>query len=328
MLKFFARKKNGETAKRMFFAAFGKHPGWDDHIEDLGLETEQLVRVKRMLYVEGISGNVDSGAWDRLSDTQRLSGFDHLFLWWTASDVVAGQMWSSSDGKGRTRYPMVVCAQCSDLPLTWILKRVLPRLEEVRTQCVKTTSASAVKSILDKARRELRELARELGTSPQDPETVRGTLSVLANHSEMGKDHIGLLRILYMIEQGMPVSNARGNDKTSRVLPGSLHIRVPACTDSPSDSILLWSSFLFGEIDTSNSVLLLLPRGEPWLDIILGAPTRERLHCIRASLEAIPPTTDIPYTLDSDFIDRAKRRISASRSEAKEIFAAHPDPRR
>ena len=322
MLKFFTRRKNGGTANRVFLAAFGKHPGWDDHIEDLGLDTEQLVRVKRTLYVEGISGNVDSGAWDKLSETQRLGGFNHLFLWRTPADIVAGQIWSSADGKGRTRYPMIVCAQCLDLPLPWILKRVLPRLEEVRTQCINTTSAPLVRSVVDAARRDLRELAREVETSPQDPETVRGTLSVLADHSEMGKDHIGLLRILYMIEQGMPVNNARSGDKTSRVLPSSLHIRVPACTDSAQDSVLLWLSFLFGEIDTTNSVLLLLPQGESWVDIIIGSPTTKDLYCIRASREALPPTTDIPYTLDPDFRERAEQRISASRTVAKEACSA------
>ena len=37
-------------------AAFGKHPGWDDHVEDLGLETQSLNLAKTVLYVDGIGG--------------------------------------------------------------------------------------------------------------------------------------------------------------------------------------------------------------------------------------------------------------------------------
>ncbi len=32
-----------ETGRYIALGAFGKHPGWDDHIEDLGLETDSLI---------------------------------------------------------------------------------------------------------------------------------------------------------------------------------------------------------------------------------------------------------------------------------------------
>jgi hypothetical protein len=306
----------------VFLAAFGKHRGWDDHIEDLGLETEPLIHTKRTLYVEGISGNVESGAWDKLSDAQRLDGFDHLFLWRTASDVVVGRMWSSMDGKGRTRYPMVVCAHCLGLPLPWILRQVLPRLEEIEARCVNTASAPTVRSVVDNARDELRQFSQQTERSTDNPDIPGGTLAVLADHPKMGTDHVGLLRILYRIEQGVPATNASSDDRTTRVVPGSLHLRVPACADSPANSIVLWLSFLLGELDRSNPMILLLPLGESWVDILVGEPTAKDLFCIRASLKAIPPTTDIPYTLDPEFMERVKRRIASSRAQSRESSAA------
>ena len=39
--------------------AFGKHPGWDDHILGIGVETETLAQVKQALYVGGIGGQID-----------------------------------------------------------------------------------------------------------------------------------------------------------------------------------------------------------------------------------------------------------------------------
>jgi len=309
----------------MFLAAFGKHPGWDDHIEDLGLETERLIGMKRLLYVEGISGNVDSGAWAKLSETQRLEGFDHLFVSRKASDVVVGRMWSSSDGKGRTRYPMVVCAQCSSLPLSWVLQQVLPRLEHAKNRCVSTTSASAVRSVIDDTRRGLRELAQHIEASPEGLGMPEGTLAALADRPEMGKNYEGLLRILYRIEEWISANDGGGSDTTTRVVPGSFYIRVPACADSPADTIVLWLRFLLGEFDRSDSVILLLPLAESWIDIIVGEPTVKEFYCILASLEAIPRTTDIPYTLAPDFIDRVGRRIAASSLRGKATFPASSD---
>jgi len=345
MRRLFARKTSNacpratarEAANRVFLAAFGKHPGWNDHIDDLGLETELLVQVKRTLYLDGISGNVDSGAWEKLSEAQRLEGFDHRFLYrreqkgergkgrgehgggkgrgeqdGTGGEVVVGRMWSSMDGKGRTRYPMVVCAHCCGLPLSWVLQQVLPRLEDIRTRCVNTTSSLAVKAMLDDTRRQLRELTQQVEASSPDPGMPEGTLAVLARSPEMGKDHVGLLRVLYKIEQGMPADDARGGQPATRVVPGSLHVRVPACADSPPNTIRLWLSFLLEELDSSNAMILLLPLGERWIDIIVGQPSAREFYCIRASLEAVPRTTDIPYTLAPGFLEQAERRIAAS----------------
>ena len=48
-------RQNGPTVR---VAAFGKHPAWNDHVEDIGLESEPLVDLRRNLYVEGIGGGV------------------------------------------------------------------------------------------------------------------------------------------------------------------------------------------------------------------------------------------------------------------------------
>ncbi len=69
------------TGRFVALAAFGKHPGWDDHIEptpsgitpaDLGLETESLNLAKTVLYINGIGGQIDSGAWEKLDSAQHL----------------------------------------------------------------------------------------------------------------------------------------------------------------------------------------------------------------------------------------------------------------
>ena len=37
----------------IYIAGFGKHPAWDDHIDDIGLASETLVLTKQLLYSGG-----------------------------------------------------------------------------------------------------------------------------------------------------------------------------------------------------------------------------------------------------------------------------------
>jgi hypothetical protein len=56
-------------------------------------------------------------------------------------------------------------------------------------------------------------------------------------------------------------------------------------------------------------VLALLPAGQPWLDLVVGTPTVSQIYCVRASLQAMPLTTQIPYTLEPQFVARANAKI-------------------
>ena len=58
-LKIFLRDRLDQSIQ---LAGFGKHPAWDDHIDDLGLSTETLVIIRRVLYSEGIGCQVSSVA--------------------------------------------------------------------------------------------------------------------------------------------------------------------------------------------------------------------------------------------------------------------------
>jgi len=63
IVKRFYPKGQDDPSEKVFVAAFGKHPAWDDHIDDIGLDMDTLIAAKRILYVQGIGGNIDSGSW-------------------------------------------------------------------------------------------------------------------------------------------------------------------------------------------------------------------------------------------------------------------------
>ncbi|HUW18312.1 MAG TPA: hypothetical protein VMW16_03340 [Sedimentisphaerales bacterium] len=305
-------KAQDAPSEKVFVAAFGKHPGWDDHIEDIGFETDILVAVKRMIYVQGIGANIDSGSWDKLQQNQLIEGFKHVFVWCMEKNVVVGRMWSSRDGKGRSSYPMAACVQCCQLPLRWVLENIVPRLEKIEEACVSTTSPDKVRMTIENARNELRQLAQECQSPPDSPVVYPDALSRLADNPEMGPNREGLLRILYHIER--EVGRYRLNSDKTRELRPTL-LRVPVLSSASQESMLLWISFLLAELGRSTPLLVLMPLSESWMDIIIGEPTESRLYCLRANVAVIPLTSSIPYNMDAEFIERADKLIADSGSD-------------
>ena len=310
-LKRFTPKGHNLASERIFVAAFGKHPGWDDHIDDIGFETNIVVAVKRMLYVQGIGGNVDSGSWDKLEKDQLIEEFKHVFFWYIDGNLIAGRMWSSQDGKGRKSYPFVVCVQCSKLPIGWIFENILPQLEQIETKCTATTSASDVRMVIQSSNQELRQLAQRFDRSQSPITTYPDALAKLAKRPEMGPNQEGLFRTLYHIDR--EVGRHRANNTSSMALR-STSLRIPTSPDTMLESILLWSSFLRERFGTNVPVLFLLSLKNDWMDIIIGEPTELQIYCLRASLKVIPLTSNIPYNMDSEFINQANKLIHGHRS--------------
>ncbi|MHC4692676.1 MAG: hypothetical protein ACYS67_08035 [Planctomycetota bacterium] len=305
--KGFNQRGRNAASKRVFIAAFGKHPGWDDHIDDIGLETDVLVTVKRILYIQGIGSNIDSGSWDKLEEDQRLEKFQHVFMWCLNGDVVVGRLWSSQDGKGRSSYPMVVCVQCSKLPLQWILTNIIPRLEEIEQACKDTTSADDVHRIIEDARNQIRQLVSQ-GCEPARKNKIKCSqvLSKLAELSELGPDRQGLHRVLYHIDREI-IHAGSGGGKGGKLRPAL--IRLPGSAPYEQEKVLLWINFLLAKFGSKTHILVIIPLSDPWIDIVIGEPQGLHLFCLRASVSVVPLTSSIPYRLDSEFLAQTNQLI-------------------
>jgi len=318
ILRKIARRFNAGAEKgpseRVFAAAFGKHPGWDDHIDDIGLETDILVAVKRILYIQGIGGNIDAGSWDKLEQDQRVEKFGHAFVWCMNGSVVIGRLWSSRDGKGRSSYPMVVCVQCSKLPLPWVLKNILPRLEGIEQACTGTTSADGVRRIIEDARNQFRELAQGCEPARKIKVERSNVLSKLAELPEMGPDRQGLHRVLYHIDREI-VHAGSGGGKSGEWRPAL--IRLPGSSPAVQENVLLWINFLLAKFGINMHILVIMPLLDPWIDIVIGEPTDLHFFCLRASVNVVPLTSSIPYRLDSEFVAQTNQLIDDSQSDSK-----------
>ena len=306
------RRLGAVHGRQIFLAAFGKHPGWDDHIEDIGLDTESLVQAKQLLYLEGIGGAIDSGAWEKLEPDRQIPLFKHLFLWRRAGQFLLGRLWSSKDGKGRERYPMIVCAHVIGLPLDWAVQHVLPRLAEIQNACQTARTAAEVQAIL---RRELDALRQSLATTPLEPGAIDrfapGRERFLASPL-WEANHQGLLRILHQIRsQWTTYTNPKGLDPNGDITVKPQQIRVATAAQSPDEALVLWSRFFNLPLTPGTPLLLLLPWEESWVDAIVGEPTTQELFCLRASPKTVPLANSIPYNLDTETKQRSEEIISA-----------------
>ncbi len=306
-----------DLGTRLSLAAFGKHPGWNDHIDDLGVETDRLVAVKRALYSEGIAGNIDSGTWDNLDPARRAEGFDHAFVWRGPDGLVVGRIWSSSDGKGRRKYPMILAAQTEGLPLRFVTERVLPRLRQLEDECRAAESAGTVISLVDAARTELRREADRAGRVLTEPLPPPAAVSRLADREALGPDREGLVRVLYQLERDFssyrqPTRGESGTrSRTMDTRPQML--RVPRVSGELGEEWGLWLRLVTSELDPLAPVLCITAEGRAWTDIIVGEPGPGQLACLQQNEEALPLTTAIPYTIDGEFRKHAEELIERGR---------------
>jgi hypothetical protein len=322
----------GKPEAELYLAAFGKHPGWNDHTDDMGLDTEALVEAKRLLYVQGIGQNIDAGAWDKLEPSTpgeppgvgRLEEFRHDFLGHMSeqpSILLAGRLWSSLDGKGRDKYPMVLCSQLNELPLRFAADVVFPFLTQVQERCVAATSAAAVRELVDSERIQLRMRINDV-RAPL-PLSAREMLRV-ATHPDMnatGGGREGFYRVVYQFVSSMSAYRPMaGSSTSSRYLPKRAEqIRVPACGLPPQEALHFWLRFALTFLAASTPILLFAPdlgSSTAWVDLIVGDATPANVFCIKAGTRALPLTSDIPYTLAPAFVKSMDQYLAACESAA------------
>jgi hypothetical protein len=285
--------------------AFGKHPGWNDHLDDIGLDTEPLIAAKQYLYVQGIGGVIDAGQWEALPPGDALAEFRHVFVWTDDRDTLVGKLWSSSDGKGRTKYPMVVAAHFANRNAPGI-PDTTPLLDQLEASCRATTSPDEVRNLVGQARITAAQLleapapvpaprvefACSLGIVPDSENATRIAYAVAGDFAAAVTNGVGRVRI---------------NLKLGQFKSQAQHIRLPADPAQPLASWQFWRAFIAGNIPAGAPQLCIAPASSPWLDIIVGLPTARQLFCLRAGEKALPPAHHIPFNLP----DAARTAASA-----------------
>lgn len=310
------RRRPPHDGPLLHLGAFGKHPGWDDHIEadtrvpDLGLNTVSLSLAKTILYAQGIAGQVESGHWERLEPEQRLDTFGHVFVWQRHQQLLFGRMWSSTDGKGRSKYPMVVAAHGVGVPLEWVVEVGLRHLERLQQTCRAATTALDVGRRLAETRQTLHDaLSHPTRSAPSVPE-ILATLFAQTGLGQSGAGHEGTYRILYQIQDQ---AGLRFDRRTGKLIPGPavrpLELRLPTGGRSAPELLRGWSTFFRSLLDPSLPVLLIHPLGQPWVDALLAEPAPDQFFCLRVTTRRLPVASEVPFNLDPAFRTQAQHTL-------------------
>ena len=258
-----------------------------------------------MLYVDGIGGQIDSGEWDKLNENQRLSEFKHVILWKRGNAFLLGRIWSSRDGKNRTKYPMVACTHCVSVPLPWGLTNVLPELEEVERLCKSTSSAEEVREIV---RRTLARLRQALGSA--SAWQSNGKEVALVDQLGLANQQEKLLRITYHVCTHLGGCSAHpSRESASEATSGQ--VRLPAATGLVSQTLIFWTHFLESQFGTGVPILLALPVERPWLDATTGEPTSRDFYSLRVTPEVLAVASEVPYDIDDEFRKAHQSTIEA-----------------
>ena len=105
-------------------ALFGKHPAWNDHMDDFGLATPSLRTCKRLLYLQGLAAN----AAREQSEAAPVTPYRHSLLWLREREAVLIRLVESEDGRGRTFFPLVGAVHFEFADADRSLRLLLPAL--------------------------------------------------------------------------------------------------------------------------------------------------------------------------------------------------------
>ena len=275
---------------RIYLGAFGKHPGWNDHF-DLGLETESLVAAKRILYEQGIRAEIEAQTWEKLPEVDRLPEFDHWFLWLRPRETLLGCFWSSRDGKGRSLYPLVLCAHLVDLPLGWAWSTVVPMLQYEIAAIRAASTAGRVVSTVAETLDDLRSQHPE--TASREAAGFVGSAGIASLGRAIREDKFMLYPIYNdIIDRFSPFAPGVCNFKSGPQAPRSQSIRLPAINGSFADTLNAWSGFLMSELDPGVPLLAIMPAAGEWADFILGQPAGGDLFRVRAGRRHLALVTE------------------------------------
>jgi hypothetical protein len=308
-------------APRFYLSGFGKHPGWNDHLDDIGLITDSLIRAKISIY-GGIAHQVESAVWERGGPERMTAGFDHVIHWRRMNESLTGLMWSSSDGKGRSLYPMITLAHCIGQTFDWQAAEVLPVMEDVGKKCRATRSSVSVVEILNAAQESLRANAAGLSRSP----VIGSALGVKDWAAFFARAPEGLRRVIHHLRVNFSAfapGSAAWCDNKKQIRAQSRGLRLPVIPgSSPAESLNAWLSFLATQLDPAVPMLGLRPVGNHWLDVIVGEPTETDYVVLRTLPAATPIVSEIPYQLAASLsADESRIMAALGRGELPDLSA-------
>jgi hypothetical protein len=267
---------NGKT----HVGGFGKHPAWDDHIDDIGVATETLVQAKQILYSEGIASQLASGAWNEIEKSGQAIEFDHRFVWSRDEQSIIGSIWASADRKGRTRFPMTACIQagCNGPAATRLF---LAFIERLGLLCRTAKTQEDVRNSFDQARAEVNgPMLHSEKLYPSERETQIPEQTIVP--------------ALVTLSAGLNPPGRSVSGKAGRSTGASF--RLPATSKRMNENLEFWSGYMARHRKADWPYLIIAPVAKSWIDLIVGQPISDDFYCLRANESVLPTASALAET--------------------------------
>lgn len=314
-----------EQTRSVVFA-FGKHPCWDDHIEEIGIVNDSIALAKRILYVNGIGSIIDSGDWESATPEKIVTDFDHTYVWFRKNEFLIGQLWASSDGKGRSKYPMVIGCHLKQVPLNLAFKKIFPYLKILEARCKSCSKQTELLKAVEETQSSICQVlsikSKDIDKNQKAKQKRELRESLLPKNDEIEQTEEGWIRILYHLKSQLTNytdKNFRPKHFNKQAI-GAEVLRLPLINQSFENSVGPWLRFLQTQISTDTPLLFIAPRQMPWNDIIIGEPSKRELFNLKVSLESFPYPYQIPYSINDEFKNKAQgvmRVLTKGKSSAK-----------
>ena len=285
---------------RMNLALFGKHPCWNDHMEDFGLVTPSLIEFKKRLYYEGISGCLDSGVWRQLPSDRRIETFDHELVWTGETGVIFATIWHSSDAGGRASYPMVAAAHFLTSQLPASLDPVFSALQEIKSLCQSATEKESLRTVQQNGTGLLIQAARSLVplTTENWPSDERANF---INHPGFSENATGFSRFFYALSEYQNLHPQSRESFCYRVHDGG----------AESESLLCWQVIVRSQLNSATTLLTVRCRTADYVDVMSGAFPSEEFSRLKSNANEVPLVTDIPYSVPEQLVEQSKMVIES-----------------
>lgn len=293
-------------------AGYGKHPAWSDHIEGLGTASPLLSRFAGEIYLGAISGLITAGEWPAAGSGKPMATAVRRFLWQVGTDLVFGWMWPSADQVGRDHYPMILCAHVSGRDVV----TVLPLLDPLFRDAMADIRGLRTQAELQSRVRELEEaLLRVVLAAPAESEQI-----YLHRASDWYRkaplQPVEWQRLFYFLREGYAAAAiAEGG---SRLLPakksGPVEYEGMRLNLDPKDgvgSLAAWTAFLRTQLRSNVPLLLVMPDGGEWCDVVLGTITPGGFKSVLGDLEKVYLVTSVPFDIKPDLMEAMDRAVQS-----------------
>ncbi len=292
---------------------FGKHPGWDDHMDGVGHQYPEMLAFKNLIYVQGIGGNIDSGAWAHLPESQRLREFQHLIIYSAEDCYILASVSASRDGKGRSLYPLITAVQARGYSLAELVEAVGPVILKLRDTASAAATSAEVRAATQAAQFSLDQLASTLPPAESKMDRFPTGKQMLHMLTVNQRETDGTVRIMYSLQKAVQHCGRQGATGRTEML------RLPIDAVVPWFSARMWIASLRSVVGLPCPLMAIEyrpPTGPMLIDLIIGPAGPAQLFCLRAGSERIPLATEIPFELDGAFRQQVSDYIMKCRSVA------------